>query len=103
MTKAMKKHPLVGKVILIDTQSNKLYVPGNELHGEIDRYPYDDVKDAETCIRESAENCIDDSSSVRMGGEDKDWGSNYLVCQIVKIVRPIPKMALSVRIMDVKE
>jgi hypothetical protein len=89
-----------GCFIIIETDHNQKPI---KPEGQIVKRTFDTVKQAEAFIMDDAMNTIySDKGAEFKVGEDNEWGSDHIICQVVKIVRPVPIMSPSVSIMEVK-
>ena len=73
--------------IVLETQCNTvnpLDIGGAEVHG-----PFGSIEQAKAWIKKDAEDCYDPFTESGDCDPEK-WGSNYVICQVVKISKPVP-------------
>ena len=88
-----------GDYLVIETTCNS----EPKIEGEeVLKTPFQSVIGAQAQIRKNASDCVDSSSLELEGGKDKNWGSNFFIVQVVKIVRPVPVAKIEMSIMEVK-
>ena len=91
-------HPAVGQTVLI-------MMPGTEFDKDLEGASVEggmfagEEKALAYVRTDSAENYTPDGPPP--DGDDRNWGSPFLVCEIKRVVRPIPTVKITERVEDV--
>lgn len=90
-------NPLVGKIVVLEQPGR---VPTDPLHAEV-KAVCADVIAAERWIRQDTVDTFSGSDRSLQTGPVEDWGSDMIICQVLRVVRPIPHVKISASIGDV--
>ncbi len=89
-----------GCFIVIETDNNNKPI---KAVGEICKQTFQTLLQAQQWVENDALDTINrDTGTEFKRGLDETWGSDHIICQVVKIVRPITMVSLNVQVLEVK-
>jgi hypothetical protein len=94
------KSKLIGKYIVVETNNNNdiFDLANAEVRGF-----FDSKEKVEKYLRENALENFDLNFGEVHTGQDAEWGSNLLVCKVIRPCRQVPSVKVSVCIKDIEE